>query len=344
MDGPTDDDLMAGVRHAALLFLAGNPLARRTLADLGTGERVRALVERALAERCTEVRALGWNDDDLREIERRVRAPAGASELERRVRFLGQLAFLQPVPRVAAPMPDDVDAGMLAKIRALLAKAESTTFPHEAEALTAKAQELLGRHRIDEAALGNGHGNGPNGRRIWLDAPYTSAKFALLAAVARANRCTAIRLGGIDVCHVVGFPSDLEVVEVLHTSLLVQATTAMAAAGRQVDARGRSRTRSFRQSFLVGFAARIGQRLRDANAAGEADGVAAHGPDLLPVLARRSQEVDVAVAEAFPHLRRSRAATSNGAGLAAGVAAADRADLSVRRRLDDTGRPSALLP
>src|SRR5690606_35188578 len=145
-----------------------------------------------------------------------------------------------------------------------------------------------------------------------------------LAAVAHANRCQAIRLGGLDVCHVVGFPTDLEVVEVLHTSLLVQATTAMAAAGRQVDARGRSRTRSFRQSFLVGFAARIGQRLHEANATGEADGVAAHGPGLLPVLARRSQEVEVAVAEAFPNLRRSRAASSNGAGLAAGVAAADR--------------------
>ena len=344
MDGTTDDDLMAAVRHAAVLFLVRSPLARSTLADLGSGERVRAAVERALVERCAEVRALGWNDDDLRQIERRVRAPAGTTDLERRVRFLGQLVFLQPVPSVAVPMGEDVDAGMLAKIRALLAKAESTTFPHEAEALTAKAQELLGRHRIDEAALGDGHGNGPGGRRIWLDDPYASAKFSLLSAVARANRCEAIRLGGLDVCHVVGFPSDLEVVEVLHTSLLVQATTAMAAAGRQVDARGRTRTRSFRQSFLVGFAARIGQRLRDANAAGEAEGVAAHGPDLLPVLARRSQEVEVALAEAVPTVRRNRTASSNGIGLAAGVAAADRADLSVRRRLDDPPRQMGMLP
>jgi hypothetical protein len=129
----------------------------------------------------------------------------------------------------------------------------------------------------------------------------------------------------------------------LHTSLLVQATTAMATAGRQVDDCGRSRTRSFRQSFLVGFAARIGQRLREASATGEAEGVAAHGAGVLPVLARREQEVELAVSDAFPRLRTSRTASSNGAGLVAGVAAADRADLSVRRRVGDAGRTMGAL-
>ncbi|RST20878.1 bifunctional 3'-5' exonuclease/DNA polymerase [Streptomyces sp. WAC04770] len=42
---------------------------------------------------------------------------------------------------------------MLTRIRALLAKAEATGFPEEAEALTAKAQELMARHSIDEALL-----------------------------------------------------------------------------------------------------------------------------------------------------------------------------------------------
>ena len=42
---------------------------------------------------------------------------------------------------------------MLDRVRALLAKAESTTFPAEAEALTGKAQELIARHSIDEALL-----------------------------------------------------------------------------------------------------------------------------------------------------------------------------------------------
>jgi hypothetical protein len=42
---------------------------------------------------------------------------------------------------------------MLGRIRALLAKAESTEFPEEAEALTAKAQQLMAHHSIDEALL-----------------------------------------------------------------------------------------------------------------------------------------------------------------------------------------------
>ena len=151
--------------------------------------------------------------------------------------------------------------------------------------------------------------------------------------VAAANRCEAVLLSGIGCCHVVGFPDDLEVVEVLHTSLLVQATAAMAAAGPQVDRRGRSRTRSFRHSFLVAFAGRIGLRLRDAAAAGEAEGLAEHGDALLPVLARRDELVGRAVAEAFPRTRRTTTRATNGAGWAAGTAAADRADLSVRRRL-----------
>lgn len=56
-------------------------------------------------------------------------------------------------------------------------------------------------------------------------------------------------------------PSDLDAVELLFTSLLVQATTAMLAAGSRQDAHGRSRTRSFRQSFLAAYAQRIGERL-----------------------------------------------------------------------------------
>ena len=120
---------------------------------------------------------------------------------------------------------DAVDERLLARIRALLAKAESTTFPEEAESLSAKAQELMTRHRIDSALLG-GPGGGSGGRRIWIDDPYAAPKVSLLSAVARANGCRAVELGNLGCVHVVGFPADLEVVELLHTSLLVQAASA----------------------------------------------------------------------------------------------------------------------
>ena len=44
-----------------------------------------------------------------------------------------------------APDSARPDEKVLGRVRALLAKAESTTFPEEAEALTAKAQELMAR-------------------------------------------------------------------------------------------------------------------------------------------------------------------------------------------------------
>jgi hypothetical protein len=46
--------------------------------------------------------------------------------------------------------PDDP---VLAKVRALLAQAESTTFEAEAETFTAKAQQLIARHAIDAAIV-----------------------------------------------------------------------------------------------------------------------------------------------------------------------------------------------
>jgi hypothetical protein len=48
--------------------------------------------------------------------------------------------------------PADLDQRMLDRVRALLAKAESTDFPQEADAFTARAQELMARHRIDRSA------------------------------------------------------------------------------------------------------------------------------------------------------------------------------------------------
>ena len=49
-------------------------------------------------------------------------------------------------------MHEATDA-VLARIRQLLAKAESTTFEAEALAFTAKAQELMTRHAIDAALV-----------------------------------------------------------------------------------------------------------------------------------------------------------------------------------------------
>ncbi|HEU5157429.1 MAG TPA: DUF2786 domain-containing protein [Streptosporangiaceae bacterium] len=96
--------------------------------------------------------------------------------------------------RVSAPggfAADEVDEKVLRKVRALLGKAESTDFPEEAEALTARAQELIARHSIDAALLHASHADKaePMGRRLFVDAPYEPPKALLLQVIAEANRC-----------------------------------------------------------------------------------------------------------------------------------------------------------
>jgi hypothetical protein len=288
------------------------------------------------------VRGAGWTDADLDEVRaRRLKCPAATSARAREVRWLAVLSLLPPLPPVTVrrrPSAGEVDDGMLAKVRALLAKAESTNFPEEAEALTAKAQELMARHRIDRVLLDpDGASEEVVGRRIWLDDPYAQAKAGLLASVAATNRCRMVLLGDLGCAHVMGFDTDLEVVEMLHTSLLVQATTALAAAGPQRDGRtGRSRTRSFRQSFLVSYATRIGQRLRDASTRVEDEAAASdRGGSLLPALARRDERVIDASRAAFPHARPMLGpSVTNEAGWRAGRIAADAADLSVGPAVD----------
>ena len=258
------------------------------------------------------------------------------------VETLSLVARLPDVPKLG-PAPGDagaaaterpgrggVDPRILHRVRSLLAKAESTTFPDEAEALTAKAQELMARHAIDAAVLDAGRpGDRPQvgGRRVAVDDPYAGAKAMLLEAISAANRCRSVWSKGFGYATVFGTEGDLDAVELLYTSLLVQAARAMLAEG---DGRGRAsgRTRSFRQSFLVAFATRIGIRLREAvDAVTEA--YADHHDTLLPVLADRRDAAEAACDETFPRVRATSVSANDWWGWQAGNDAAEAAQLDV---------------
>lgn len=258
-----------------------------------------------------------------------------ASALLEVLRLLLRLPAIEPVgPAPGTPVHARVmhaEPRMLARIRALLAKAEATGYPEEAEALTAKAQELMARQGVDEALLAHRtHApDTPAACRIGVDAPYEAAKAILLDAVAGANRCRAVWNEAFGFSTVVGFETDLEVVELLHTSLLVQATAAMTAAEAAQRAGGRRRTKTFRQSFLLAYAHRVAARLDEAAAQGTAAARVAAGAasaDLLPVLAARDVAVTERADAMFPETTSTRVRSAqDAAGWHEGTAAADRA-------------------
>jgi hypothetical protein len=258
-------------------------------------------------------------------------------------------------PRTAASPAagNGADERMLGRIRALLAKAESTEFEQEAEALSARAQELMAKYSIDHALLAARSGNKeePAGRRIAVDNPYEGPKVTLLSTVAEANRCRVVWSQHVGLVTVVGFPADLDAVELLFTSLLVQANTAMMRAGGKKDKLGRSRTRAFRQSFLVSYSIRIGERLAEAATHAEQEAMAEQeaigrdggtgpvgtGTDLVPFLEARREAVDDAVDGLFgDRLKKGRASrVTDAEGWASGRAAADMASLHDRGAVAD---------
>lgn len=98
--------------------------------------------------------------------------------------------------------------------------------------------------------------------------------------------------------------------------------------GRPAGAAGaHRRTRSFRGSFLLSFARRIGERLREATESAVDEACEEHGGRLLPVLVAQETSVQAALHKAFPSLRRSGSITVDPAGWAAGRLAADMATL-----------------
>lgn len=224
-------------------------------------------------------------------------------------------------------------------MRALLAKAESTPYEAEAEALMAKAQELMTRHALTRAMVEHADepSREPELREVMLDAPYVSAKAHLLGAVASANRCRVVwsreqRRGTL-----FGYPTDLDAVELLFTSLLIQVTSAAARVGPVRDAFGVSRTRSFRRSFILGFATRVRERLRESAAATTEDVESGADAPLLPILADRSERVDELMRRTFPDTVAHADRVSNGRGFVEGVKAGDRASITTDSTIPGSG-------
>jgi phage gp46-like protein len=140
-------------------------------------------------------------------------------------------------------MTDNRKADMLRKIRALMAKAEGTDHPEEADAFRQKADELMTAYAIMEWELEQarpGESNQPERRfydfswwddRTMAESVRTQLWYMLLS-VSSFARCRAIGMrltrnrdgareyGGLEI-PVLGLPSDLDYMDMLFTSLMV---------------------------------------------------------------------------------------------------------------------------
>ena len=225
---------------------------------------------------------------------------------------------------------------LLARVRKLLAKAEGAgVTAAEAQALTAKAAELMAKYGIDRALLAaeRPETDRPADRVIDVGNPWARVQAHLLCGLASALRCQCVilpRPGPGSRIHMFGFSSDLERTDVLYTSLLVQMWQGLAAA--QVPAWSRS-PRAWRRSWLLGFAAAVVARVRAAEEEATSRATAPQarsGSQTALVLADRALVIRRNIDQAYPVTRKSQV-TYSGSGYGAGYAKGQRADIGTTR-------------
>lgn len=197
---------------------------------------------------------------------------------------------------------------MLHKVRSLLDKAiaEGVT-EEERELLNAKANELIARYGIDAAMLAerSPETDKVTDRMITVDAPYALDKLYLLAAIAKPLR---VKLGigrhpdGTQFAHLFGYGADLQRIEILFTSLLLQSAHGLQSARPS----GRESVQAFRRTWLTGFAEAVSQRLEKADSDATATTApATSGRSVELVLADRRSLAEQAFRATYPQTRRT---------------------------------------
>ena len=221
----------------------------------------------------------------------------------------------------------------MGKIRALLAKADRSDFPEEAEAFRAKALEMIAQAGIEEALVrssGSTETTQPESTEIRLDAPYAALKSVLVNEIAQNCGCAAVRLSHPQRVAVFGFPADLKRTELLYTHLLAQMSSDLVA--KRPSTGNASRTQAWSRSYITGFINEIGRRLKAANREAQTqqdapESGASSGSVALALVAR-DKDVDAALRHRFPRLRQTHVSTGgSAAGAIAGRDSGQRADL-----------------
>ncbi|MBD0854109.1 hypothetical protein CU043_08295 [Corynebacterium striatum] len=225
------------------------------------------------------------------------------------------------------------------KVANLLRKAESTPFEDEADALIAKAQSLQQRYRIDEVL--DADQVDCLARRVYIHTPYVKHQATLLGVIAHHNGCATVLVHGKGLASVIGSATDTAHVAQLFDSLNRQCDWYMRSGNGAAEARRRGDTAAYRRSFLLAYAARIGELLDEANFEGLADAANEHSAEngndaagrelarrAIPALCGRQVKSEETRNRLFPHLSSMSLSASSWAGVNDGVNAAEKSHLS----------------
>lgn len=221
-------------------------------------------------------------------------------------------------------------------VQALLAKAESTQFEEERNALLAKAQELITRYGIEDAQLRMA------GRRdetvqmktIYMSGSYAKSHVLLACAISREVGCRVYFTPGKKPIKMTmaGFAEDLSMFEVLFTSLLMQVTRDRNTWAAQDRAERRF---AAQRSFILGFATTVSARLAEARRRAEEEAVVRTTGVELALRTRDTELDDFMEAQGVKPGRRP--ANVQRQGVLAGQAAGRVADIG-STRLEDGRR------
>lgn len=236
------------------------------------------------------------------------------------------------------------------KIDKILRKAESTT-PEEAEALFAKAQELMAKYSIDEAMLrqaGKGSDDGIIREEFVITGIYRFPLSDLCFRVLKNNDCEVVQYGGKNPRYVggrlfketvvyvaVGYKSDIDNARLLYTSLEIQAMRAEHAWWKEnkwmYRAFAGKEQHYHRRQFYFSFSWGVDEKMKAGKQTARTQAETEHGSNSV-ALALRSKDLVVKSEfdKMFPDLRKSR----SGSGLKSGSMDAHLSGKAAGKRAD----------
>lgn len=212
----------------------------------------------------------------------------------------------------------------LARVRKLLAQADSVAGTHEADVFNTKAFDLIARYGLDEtqARMRETTGPAPVERyEFAVEGTYQLQQAFLFQVLAKAVHCAPIRSGELQIVY--GSAANIERLKLLFATLRMQ----MFSGAEKITGRAGTTTRRARLSWMVGFAESVSDRLGAAERAAVEDTI---GADLVHVSdAHRAND---ALRDEFNRMRKGSSSTRlDPAAYGSGQKAGEHADIGNKR-------------